>query len=61
MIWQFGELGWEYSIFTCNNGTVNTSNDAIAGDCKLDTKPFSRSVWMVIILVEMLFTRTGLR
>jgi hypothetical protein len=33
MIWQFGELGWEYSIFTCNNGTVNTSNDAIAGDC----------------------------
>jgi 1,4-alpha-glucan branching enzyme len=39
MIWQFGELGWEYSIFTCNNGTVNTSNDAIAGDCKLDTKP----------------------
>ena len=39
MIWQFGELGWEYSIFTCNNGTVNTSNDAIAGDCKLDSKP----------------------
>lgn len=39
MIWQFGELGWEYSIFTCNNGTVNTSNDATAGDCKLDTKP----------------------
>lgn len=39
MIWQFGELGWEYSIFTCNNGTVNTPNDATAGDCKLDTKP----------------------
>lgn len=39
MIWQFGELGWEYSIFTCNNGTINTSNDATAGDCKLDTKP----------------------
>lgn len=39
MIWHFGELGWDLSIFSCNNGTVNTSADAIAGDCKLDTKP----------------------
>ncbi|PRZ26505.1 alpha-amylase family glycosyl hydrolase [Flavobacterium granuli] len=39
MIWQFGELGWDSSIFTCNNGSVNTSADAISGDCKLDTKP----------------------
>jgi Alpha amylase, catalytic domain/Secretion system C-terminal sorting domain len=39
MIWHFGELGWDLSIFTCNNGTLNTSIDAIAGDCKLDTKP----------------------
>lgn len=39
MIWQFGELGWESSIFTCNNGTVNAPSDATAGDCKLDTKP----------------------
>jgi hypothetical protein len=37
MIWQF-ELGWEKSIFSCN-GSVNTSSDGIAGDCKLDTKP----------------------
>tara|TARA_R110002012_G_scaffold312248_1_gene522705 strand:- start:275314 stop:278217 length:2904 start_codon:yes stop_codon:yes gene_type:complete len=38
MIWHFGELGMENSIFTCNNGTVNEpgGND---GDCKLDTKP----------------------
>jgi len=38
MLWHFGELGMENSIFTCNNGTVNESggND---GDCKLDTKP----------------------
>jgi glycosidase len=38
MIWHFGELGMENSIFTCNDGTVNESggND---GDCKLDTKP----------------------
>ncbi|MWB94323.1 T9SS type A sorting domain-containing protein [Flavobacterium sp. GA093] len=39
MIWHFGDLGWEQSIFTCNNGTVNTSSDATTGDCKLDTKP----------------------
>jgi 1,4-alpha-glucan branching enzyme len=39
MIWQFGELGWETSIFSCNNGTVNLPNDSTPGDCKLDTKP----------------------
>lgn len=39
MIWHFGELGWESSIFTCNNNSVNTDSDAAAGDCKLDTKP----------------------
>jgi len=33
MIWHFGALGMENSIFTCNNGTVNNP------DCKLDTKP----------------------
>ncbi|MFG6687370.1 alpha-amylase family glycosyl hydrolase [Mariniflexile sp. HNIBRBA6329] len=38
MIWHFGELGMENSIFTCNNGSVNTANDATSGDCKLDTK-----------------------
>lgn len=39
MIWHFGELGWENSIFTCNDNTVNSDFDAITGDCKLDTKP----------------------
>lgn len=39
MIWHFGELGYDDSIFTCNNGTVNTSTDTSSGDCKLDTKP----------------------
>lgn len=38
MIWHFGELGWDLSIFTCNNGTVNPSGGT-DGDCKLDTKP----------------------
>jgi len=39
MIWHFGELGWENSIFTCNDNSVNTDFDATSGDCKLDTKP----------------------
>lgn len=41
MIWHFGDLGMENSIFTCNDGTVNLPNndgDGL-GDCKLDTKP----------------------
>jgi len=38
MIWHFGELGWDLSIFTCNNGTVNPTGGT-DGDCKLDTKP----------------------
>lgn len=39
MIWHFGALGMEDSIFTCNNGTVNDPSTTIPGDCKLDTKP----------------------
>lgn len=40
MIWHFGELGMENSIFTCNNGTTNfPGNGDGQGDCKLDTKP----------------------
>jgi len=32
MIWQFGELGYDYSINTCDNGSVNN-------DCRLSRKP----------------------
>jgi glycosidase len=39
MIWHFGELGMENSLFTCNDGSINTNNDSTSGDCKLDTKP----------------------
>ena len=39
MIWDFADLGMNYSIFTCTDGTVNTDVDATAGDCKLATKP----------------------
>lgn len=45
MIWHFGDLGMENSIYTCNNGTVNTENDATPGDCKLDTKPQPQWPW----------------
>lgn len=38
MIWHFGELGMENSIFTCENGTVNEPGGT-DGDCKLATKP----------------------
>lgn len=45
MIWHFGALGYEKSLFTCQNGTPNYPPDNsfpvdnIPGDCKLDTKP----------------------
>ena len=32
MIWQMGELGYDYSINYCTNGTINTT-------CRLDNKP----------------------
>ena len=32
MIWQFGELGYDYSINYCRNGTINSN-------CRLDAKP----------------------
>jgi 1,4-alpha-glucan branching enzyme len=38
MIWHFGDLGMDNSIFTCSNGSVNQPGGT-DGDCKLDTKP----------------------
>lgn len=32
MIWQFGELGYDYSINTCPNGTISN-------DCRVSNKP----------------------
>lgn len=34
MLWQFGELGYDFSINTCTNGTVDPN-----GYCRLDPKP----------------------
>jgi len=41
MIWHFGPLGMNNSIFTCANGSTNFPDFDIdgEGDCKLDTKP----------------------
>ncbi|PKB17075.1 alpha-amylase family glycosyl hydrolase [Flavobacterium sp. 5] len=39
MIWIFGELGWNSSIYTCTDNTVNDNTSTIVGDCKLSTKP----------------------
>ncbi len=39
MIWQFAELGYDKSIYTCTDGTVNTESDSTPGNCKLDSKP----------------------
>lgn len=40
MIWHFGALGWEKSIWACTDGSVNSDYDGgvPAGDCKLATK-----------------------
>ncbi len=38
MLWQFAELGWDSSIFTCPDGSVNDESNTRPGDCKLDTK-----------------------
>ena len=42
MIYHFGSLGYDDSIFTCSTGSVNppgTGTGNPDGDCKLDTKP----------------------
>ena len=39
MIYHFGALGYDDSIFTCSDGIVNTPTGGAAGDCKLSTKP----------------------
>lgn len=42
MIWQFAELGYDYSLFTCPNGTVSEN-------CKLDPKPIK---WDYLGVIE---------
>ncbi len=56
MIWQFGELGWDLSIFTCNDGSVNPTGGT-DGDCKLDTKPQPQWAdnWLAIAQREKIY------
>lgn len=43
MLWQFGELGYDKSINTCSDGTVNPPGpEGGEGDCRLANKPL---VW----------------
>ena len=40
MLWQFGELGFDYSINRCEDGTVNPpGSEGGNGDCRLSIKP----------------------
>ncbi|MBM3177754.1 MAG: hypothetical protein FJZ78_07080 [Bacteroidetes bacterium] len=40
MLWQFGELGFDYSINRCENGSINPpGSDGGDGDCRLSPKP----------------------
>ena len=50
MLWQFAELGWDSSIYTCPDGTVNDESNTKAGDCKLATKHVKQWTenWMVV-------------
>jgi glycosidase len=40
MIWEFGELGFDYSINTCSDGSINPPGSTGGnGDCRLSEKP----------------------
>ncbi len=62
MLWEFGELGYDFSINTCTNGTINTN-------CRLDPKPIRwdyfqdndrRRVYEVVRALTHLRKTTGL-
>ena len=57
MIWHFADLGYDDSIFTCNNGSVNTDFDTTTGDCKLDTKPQEQwtNNWLSVPLRQTIY------
>ena len=50
MLWQFAELGWDSSIYTCPDGSVNDESNTRPGDCKLDTKHVKQWTenWMAV-------------
>ncbi|MFC6876372.1 alpha-amylase family glycosyl hydrolase [Flavobacterium myungsuense] len=50
MLWQFAELGWDSSIYTCPDGSVNDESNTRPGDCKLYTKHVKQWTenWMAV-------------
>ena len=50
MLWQFAGLGWDSSIYTCPDGSVNDESNTRPGDCKLDTKHVKQWTqnWMAV-------------
>ena len=50
MLWQFAELGWDSSIYTCPDGSVNDESNTKPGDCKLATKHVKQwtEYWMEV-------------
>jgi 1,4-alpha-glucan branching enzyme len=44
MIWQFGEVGYDYSLFACQNGELPGTGRAV-DDCKTGAKPIHREYY----------------
>jgi len=53
MLWQFGEVGYDYSINTCPNGTVNNN-------CRTDPKPVRWDYYHQQKRLELYATTAGL-
>ncbi len=59
MLWQFGELGYDKSINTCTDGSVNPPGDEGGqGDCRLSAKPLPWS-YLEDFQHASLFTHTA--
>lgn len=53
MIWQFGELGYDYSINYCQNGTINAN-------CRVDPKPIKWNYYSQIARKNLFDVYAGL-
>ncbi len=53
MLWQFGEVGYDYSINTCGDGTVNTN-------CRTDPKPIRWDYYWQQKRLELFAITSGL-
>lgn len=53
MLWQFGEMGYDYSINYCQNGTINNN-------CRLDPKPIRWDYLQDVYRKRLYDVHTGL-